>query len=196
MKKQTKIQKIALMVIGAVAVTLLGASAIVRNYSTKTKYVSGMSLRDIVESRKTWDTAYTSWYGEQAPDFTVEDIEGKTHKLADYLGRDVLIVFWATWCPACNMEIPHLIELRKMLGEDKLVVLAISNESPERLKQFAASKNINYAVASIDISLLPAPFIGVASIPTTFIVDRNGKIKLAVEGLVSLEEIKVIMQAG
>ena len=112
MKKQIKVQKVALIV-RAVAVAVLGASAIVSNHLTETKY-SGMSLRDIVESRKTWDTAYTSWYGEQIPDFTVKDIDGKSHKLSDYHGRDVLVVFWATWCPACNSEISHLIKLRKM----------------------------------------------------------------------------------
>lgn len=88
MDKQTKLQKIVLIVIGVVVIAVLGVSAIVRNHSNETKYFTGMSLRDIVESRKTWDTAYTSWYGEQAPDCTVEDIEGKSHKLSDYRGRD------------------------------------------------------------------------------------------------------------
>ena len=73
--------------------------------------------------------------------------------------------------------------------------MAISNEPSEFLKKFAASKKINYTVASVEVDTLPAPFISVASIPTTFFIDRNGAIKLAAEGLVSLEEIKVIMQA-
>jgi len=195
MDKQTKIQKIVLIVIGVVAIAVVGVGAIVKNFTAESNYVSGMSLTDIVKSRTTWDTAFTSWYGEEAPDFTFEDIVGKSHRLSDYRGRDVIVVFWATWCPACNMEIPHLIELRKMLGEDELVILAISNEPPELLEKFVAAKKINYVVASVNVGTLPAPFVSVASIPTTFFIDRNGNIKLVAEGLVSLEEIKAIMQA-
>jgi len=106
-----------------------------------------------------------------------------------------LLVFWATWCPACNAEIPHLIELRKTLGRDKLAILAISNEPPDLLKKFAAARKINYAVASADVSTLPPPFADVSSIPTTFFIDHKGVIKLAAEGLVSLEETKAIIKA-
>ena len=139
--------------------------------------------------------AFTASFGKNAADFSVEDIEGKTHKLNDYKGRNVVVVFWATWCPACNLEIPHLIELRKMLPEDKLAILAISNEEPEHLKNFAALKGINYTIASLGDSFLPKPFADVTSIPTTFFIDPNGKIKFAAVGLVSLADAKVIMNA-
>ncbi len=107
----------------------------------------------------------------------------------------MVVVFWATWCPACNLEIPHLIELRKTLAEENLAILAISNEEPERLKQFAESKGINYTVGSISDSPLPKPFADVTSIPTTFFIDPNGKIKLAAVGVVSLADAKIIMNA-
>jgi peroxiredoxin len=152
-------------------------------------------MENIIKSPNTWSTAFSPWFGRDAPDFIFTDIEGKQHRLSNYLGRDVLVVFWATWCPACNLEIPHLIELGKMLSEDKLAILAISNESPELLKLFAIEKEINYTLVSLDSSSLPAPFANVTSIPTTFFIDSNGAIKLAAEGLVSLEEAKAIMQA-
>lgn len=195
MNKQTKFTKTVYIVIGFVAIVVVAVFATVRSHLAEPEYATGKNLEDIVQSRKTWNVAFTSWFGKIAPDFVVEDVEGRTHKLGGYKGRDVLVVFWATWCPACNMEIPHLIELRKMLGEDELVILAISNEPPEVLKQFADAKNINYAVVSLGSSSLPAPFAEVTSIPTTFFIDRNGTLKLAAEGLVSLEEAKAIMQA-
>jgi len=195
MNGKAKMRKLVLIVIGTVAIAMLGGFVIVKNYPAETESVSAPNLQDIVKSARTWNAAFKSSYGENAPDFTVEDVDGRRHRLSDYRGRDVLVVFWATWCPACNMEIPHLIELRKTLAEDKLAIVAISNEPSDVLRQFVAAKNINYAVASTDVGTLPAPFSRVTSIPTTFFIDREGVIKLAAEGLVSLEETKAIMQA-
>ena len=182
--------------VGLIAVAVVAVFATVKNDSPNAEPVSGTRLEDVVNSRKTWDLAFPSWSGKAVPDFTINDIDGRTHTLSDYRGKDLLVVFWATWCPACKAEIPHLIELRKMHTEDDLAILAISNESPEDLKRFAADKRINYSVASLGGSALPAPFANVTSIPTTFFIGRDGAIKLAAVGLVSLEETKAIIQAG
>jgi peroxiredoxin len=80
-----------------------------------------------------------------------------------------------------------------MLAEDKLAILAISNEEPEHLKHFAESKGINYTVASLGDNPLPEPFANVTSIPTSFFIDPEGKIKFAAVGLVPLADAKVIM---
>ena len=83
-----------------------------------------------------------------------------------------------------------------MFAEDKLAILAISNEEPEHLKNFAALKGINYTVTSLGDSPLPEPFANVASIPTTFFIDPEGKITFAAVGVVSLADAKVIMNTG
>lgn len=194
MDKRTKMRRVGWIMIGAVAVGMVGAFAIVRNNPTEPTNV-GTSLEDVIEAGKTWDVAFAEWSGRAAPDFTVRDIEGIQHRLSDYRGRDVLVVFWATWCPACKMEIPHLIELRETFEADKLAILAISNETAEHLKQFAASSGINYSVASLGAARLSSPFADVRSIPTTFFIDGNGIIKLAAVGLVSVEEARAILHA-
>ena len=194
MDKRTKMWRVGWIMIGVVAVGMVAAFAIVRNNPTESKNV-GTSLEDVIEARKTWNVAFEEWSGKAAPDFTVSDIEGLRHRLSDYRGRDVLVVFWATWCPACKMEIPHLIELREMFEEDELAILAISNETAEHLKQFAASAAINYSVVPLGDSSLSSPFADVRSIPTTFFIDRNGIVKLAAVGLVSVEESKAILHA-
>jgi len=196
MSNQTKQPKISWIVIGFAAIAVVAVFATVKNKLSLPQETTGKSLEYIAETPKTWDIAFASSFGKDAPDFSVEDIEGKVHKLSDYRGRNVMIVFWATWCPACNLEIPHLIELRNMLAEDKPAILAISNEEPEHLKNFAALKGINYTVASISESPLPEPFANVTSIPTTFFIDPDGKIKFAAVGLVSLADAKVIINAG
>ena len=193
MSNQKKLQKISFVVVGIAAFAVVVVFASVRSRLDLPQEAIGKSPESNAEAPKTWDVAFASSFGKEAPDFSVNDIEGKTHKLSDYRGRNVVVVFWATWCPACNHEIPHLVELRKMLPEDKLAILAISNEEPGHLKHFAESKGINYTVASLGDSPLPEPFANVTSIPTSFFIDPEGKIKFAAVGLVKLADAKVIM---
>ena len=168
------------LVAGAVVITL-------RNNQAATEYVDDSG--NIVVSQ---NNPFSQWFGKSAPDFTVTDIEGKQHSLSDYIGKNVLVVFWATWCPPCRVEIPHLIELRKQESEDDLAIIAISNEGPEKVKNFAQEKQINYTVATVGNSVIPSPFIDVQYIPTSFFIDSKGRIKNAVIQSLTLEQIKNI----
>ena len=155
-----------------------------------------MGLIDIIRTATTWQPAYTSWYGKSAPDFTLTDITGKQHKLSDCRGRDVMLVFWATWCRPCLMEIPHLIALQNIIERDNLpiAILAISNEPPALVKRFAADKKINYPLL-LNKADMPLPFNLVNAIPCSFFIDAEGKIKLATTGVLSLGTMKAILQA-
>jgi len=153
-----------------------------------------VNLNDVIKAARTWGPAFTPWYGKPAPDFALTDLDGKEHKLSDYKGKKVLLVFWAIWCPPCLREIPDLIELRETVSEDKLAMLAISNEKPNLVKSFVAQANINYTVLLYK-GTLPSTYNTINAIPSSFFIDTEGKIKLATSGLVSLSEIKAILQA-
>ncbi len=158
-----------------------------------------VSLSDIISAAKTWRPAYAPWYGKPAPDFTLADLTGKEHKLSDSRGKNVLLVFWATWCPPCRREIPDLIELRKTVSEDNLAILAISDEKLDLVKKFVTDQKMNYTVL-LDKGNMPKPF-GVmriyttTGIPCSFFINPEGKIKLATSGLISFGEIKAVLQA-
>ena len=159
-----------------------------------------LTISDIIDRRRGWGPAFTNWYGKEAPDFTVTDLNGKKHTLSEYRGKNVMLTFWATWCPPCIAEIPHLIELRKQIGEDKLVMLAISYIDPknttEAVRKFvAANPIINYPVTSTDEATMPRPYNLINSIPSTFFIAPDGKIKLATEGMISLPQMKAIIEA-
>ena len=154
-----------------------------------------ITLNEVIRTARGWAPAYKSWYGKTAPDFTLTDITGKKHKLSDYRGKDVMIIFWATWCIPCHIEIPHLIALRNTVSEDKLVMLAISDEYPALVKRFAADRKINYTVISTNTLAMPSPYNSIMSIPCSFFINPEGKIKLATEGVLSLGAIKAILQA-
>ena len=153
-----------------------------------------VSLNDVIKAARTWRPVHKSWYGKPAPNFTLTDITGKQHKLSDYRGKSVLIILWATWCSPCIIEVPHLIALRNLIGKDKLAMLAISNEKPDLVKSFVAQAKLNYT-ALLDQGTLPGPYNTINAIPSSFFIDPEGKIKLATSGLVSLSEIKAILQA-
>jgi peroxiredoxin len=160
-----------------------------------------LTLNDVIRAARTWQPAHTYWFGQKAPDFTLTDVNGKKHSLSDYRGKNVLIVFWATWCRPCHAEIPHLIALRNIIGEDKLAILAISYittrpyETAETAKNFAKQSKINYTVFSADAGAMPSPFSRISAIPCSFFIDKHGRIKLATEGMLSLGEIKAILRA-
>lgn len=120
-------------------------------------------------------TEFAEWQGVLAPDFAVTTLDGQTIRLSELKGKRVVLDFWATWCPPCVMEIPHFIKLRDENSADELVLVGISSEDENTLKSFVKKKGINYPIASADD--LPAPYSEVASIPTTFFIDRKGVIQ-------------------
>ena len=128
-------------------------------------------------------------------DFTLTDIEGRTISSADLRGKVVLVNFWATWCPPCRAEIPDLIALQQKY-RDHLVVIGISeDESPvETVKAFVAEQKINYPIAMTTPALAKI-FRGVSALPTTFVIDRDGKLAQRHVGLLNPEETELEAQA-
>ena len=109
-------------------------------------------------------------------DFSLADLDGKIITAQALRGKVVLVNFWATWCPPCRAEIPDLVELQKKYKDD-LVVLGISeDEGPvESVRAFAIDHKVNYFIAMTTPEISKV-FRGVSALPTTFVLDREGKI--------------------
>lgn len=127
---------------------------------------------EIVEARAASKTA------KEAPSWELKDVSGKTVKSSEFDGKVVILDFWATWCPPCRKEIPGFIELQKQYGKQGLMVVGISldQEGPEVVEKFMKSYRINYPVVMGTTEIVEA-FGGIEGIPTTFVIDRQGKIQ-------------------
>jgi thiol-disulfide isomerase/thioredoxin len=97
-------------------------------------------------------------------------------------GKNVYVVeFWATWCGPCRVSIPHLTELQKRFQNKGVVIVGISDEDPAKLKPFVEkmAENMNYVVACDDDYQTSASYMeafGYNTIPTAFVIDKNGKV--------------------
>jgi thiol-disulfide isomerase/thioredoxin len=107
---------------------------------------------------------------------SLKDLDGKTLSSADWRGKVVLLNFWATWCAPCRAEIPDLIRLQEQYADQFLVVgLSTDVDPPSKVKAFAREMNINYPVAMAPPDI-EAKFGGVFGLPTSFILDTEGRI--------------------
>ena len=127
----------------------------------------------------------------KAPNFNVTTLAGDQLTLADLSGKTVLLNFWATWCGPCIAEIPDLIALQEELGTDKFVVVGLSMDmvEPDIVKEFARDMEINYPIA-IDEGAIAEDFGGIFSLPTTFVVDKEGYIQQRTIGIFPTEAFK------
>ena len=115
-------------------------------------------------------------------DFTFTPGEGREVKLADFAGKVVILDFWATWCPPCVKEIPEFVELYEAYKDQGLVIIGISLDKGgvELVKNFAAKNKVAYPLLMAD-QKVTQEYGGISGIPTTFIIDRQGKL---VDGVV------------
>ena len=112
-----------------------------------------------------------------APAWKLADLDGKPISLADFKGKVVILDFWATWCAPCRDEIPGFVELQKKFADQGLVVIGISldQEGAAFVQRFVKQHGVTYPVVLGDPEVAAA-YDGIDALPTTFIIDRAGKV--------------------
>ena len=136
-----------------------------------------------------------------APEFSLKDSDGRTVKLADFKGKVVLLNFWATWCGPCKIEIPWFAEFEQKYKDRGFAIIgvAMDDEGWEVVKPYVAKSKINYRIV-IGNDDVAASYGGVDSLPTTMIIDQDGRITSTHVGLVSKsnyeDEIVKLLNTG
>ena len=120
---------------------------------------------------------------DPAPAFKVDTLEGKPLSLADYKNKVILLNFWATWCGPCRSEIPDLVELQNKYKDQLQVIgLVVDDDDEDAVKKFAEKYGINYPIAIATEELL-TEYGGIPALPTSFVLDGEGRVVQKHEGL-------------
>jgi peroxiredoxin len=124
--------------------------------------------------------------GTIAPDFTGRDLQGKTFRLSDHLGKDVILLdFWSTYCEPCKAEFPHL---RSMYDESRakgLLVVGVSMDGPETVADvpaFVKRMDIDFPVVVDDDSRIASLYNPKKSMPLSVLIEKSGRIAVVREG--------------
>lgn len=126
--------------------------------------------------------------GNTAPDFELETLDGDTMKLSDYRGEKVMLNFWATWCPPCRAEMP---DMQKFHENKDVTILAVNltgtpNESEEKIVGFMEELGITFEVP-LDEDLAVSNLYQIKPIPTTYMIDSNGRVQNKAFGALNYE---------
>ena len=129
-------------------------------------------------------------------DFTLADLSGKSWSLRDLRGRIVLLNFWATWCPPCRKEMPDMQALYGKFSPRGLVILAISDETMDKVKPFIEAQKYTYPIL-LDPGRKVHDFFAVEGIPKSFVYGRDGKLAAqAIDRRTMGQFLAMLQQAG
>lgn len=128
----------------------------------------------------------------QLPDVTFNTLTGEKITSAELKGHPTLITFWATDCPGCIAEMPHLIELYNDLSEKglKMVSVAMHYDPPDRVLAMTKAKNLPYPVALDPMAKLSTAFYDVQLTPTNFLIAPDGTVALQKIGEMDMGHVR------
>ncbi|WP_234117625.1 cytochrome c biogenesis protein/redoxin [Clostridium hydrogenum] len=193
------IQKIGgLLLIASGLIMILG----VMNISFSFKNKTAVQQKPKVQSQSTQNNKADSKKNDKvkAPNFSLVDQYGKTHKLSDYRGKVVFLNFWATWCPPCRGELPHIQEIYKEYKNNSKDVIILGVTAPnlgqegskEYISKFLNSNGYNFPVM-FDNSGDVMDEYSIQAFPTTFIIDKEGNIKEYVPGAMDKNTMELLI---
>ena len=132
--------------------------------------------------------------GDKAPDFTLQDMDGTSHKLSDYEGEGVFLNFWGTWCAPCVKEMPAMDRQYQEFEEQGVQVLAVNiAQSDFEVQSFVDRFGLSFPVV-IDKSRSVMNAYNIRPLPTTILVNPEGEIERIVTGEMTEEDIQGFME--
>ena len=123
------------------------------------------------------------------PSVNLHDAEGLEVLINDYKGKVVLLDFWATWCLPCRKELPHIQKLHEEYADEGLVVIGVSNESPETIRKFLQKHSYTFSIL-VDEESEACKALKVKSIPACFIIDEEGIVRDHLVGMQSESNLR------
>lgn len=134
---------------------------------------------------------------EPMPDISFTDIDGGQHRLVDYKGQPILMIFWATDCPGCIKEMPELIALHDEFANKglQMISVAMPHDYPEHIKAMRDEKKLPYTITWDKTSEIGDAFGNVRVTPTHFLISPEGEIVMRKIGALKAEQVKQSLAA-
>lgn len=152
-----------------------------------------MGIKTVSDSKYNVESPALMQEGNQALDFELASLDGGNVALSDYQGNIIIMNMWATWCPPCRAEMPELDQFYQAHKADGLVVLAVNGrESESTVRPFIEANNFTFPVL-LDIDGEVGRQYMARSFPTTYVIDRNGRIHHVKVGQISEQELEQIV---
>lgn len=130
-----------------------------------------------------------------APRFELKDLKGRVVRLSDYRGKVVLLNFWATWCPPCRAEMPDLVKLQSEYQARGLQVIGVTYPDYSRrlVQKVTRQLKVNYPIILGSRELAAKYNVGEV-LPATIIIDKDGKIRGNILGIMGPDEFEQIVK--
>ena len=133
-----------------------------------------------------------AYKGKSTLNLELKDLNGQTHKLADYKNKVVMVQFWGTYCPPCRVEMPSMNRLERKMGSDVFKILAVNMGEPiKQIQQFVDEVKPKFTIL-LDPTGKVITNWNVYVAPSTFIIDTKGKIRYTLFGGIEWDSEEVI----
>ncbi len=138
---------------------------------------------------------WAAYETEEPVDFTLQQLGGGEVALSDYRGQWVVVNYWATWCTPCLKEIPDLSELNRKRSDLTVLGLAFEDLEDSDFDGFLEDFDVSYPILKVDVYQPPEPFGAPRVLPTTIILDKEGRAVKAFLGPVTRAAIEQYIDA-
>lgn len=133
--------------------------------------------------------------GDKAPDFELVDLDGNKHRLSDYAGKGVFLNFWGTWCPPCKREMPYIEDQYQAFKEKGVHVLSVNiAESDLKVNTFRNEYDLTFPIV-IDKNKDVKELYNILPLPTTMLIDKDGRITKVITAEMTEKEIISYMES-
>ena len=197
--QQRLIALAGIVAIVGVAVLLLWVGGVLGNQGGG-EGIEDVLVLDTLPAEGRGDLQVGTQKTQLAPDFEISDFDGSRHKLSDFRGQVVYVNFWATWCVPCLFEMPDIAELQDEFGDDLVVITVNRRESLadaaayfEDLPRLDGSKGVSFAVDGMDPDETLWDHYRAIAMPSSYFVDPDGVISAVGHGLISLEQMRTVV---
>ena len=174
-RKKNNTQNIPAMIVTGIGLIVVGISAFILLKPAASKTPAGDLVSSVVPAGVNYP----------APGLTLDDLEGNPHSLSDYLGQVVLVNMWASWCPPCVAELPTLNDFHIDHSGDGFVIIGINDgEELQVVKDYVGTKGFVFPIW-LDPTWLSERAFNTTNLPSSFVIDRNGQVRLQWVGAIS-----------